>query len=231
MHPFLLILCHDPYSLPPHPSPSLPPLNRSACPPSNLILTTGFRKLAQKCGPEPRRGAEFGISTVTGTERPLPTVHCFHCEWLRNPCTGGIILLLSLAIYSLILFIYYIELDRQSEVPGYLVCTEKCQVPRCLVCTEKCPAGGAAPAFLHPSSFSRDTPVESVIFSACVSIFSRKKKGAPHGTLPCMPWEAAGGLICTEKYSARRGGLPPSFPPSQFVPQIPLCTSILLFLL
>ena len=32
-------------------------LNRSACPPSNLILTTGFRKLAQKCGPEPRRGA------------------------------------------------------------------------------------------------------------------------------------------------------------------------------
>lgn len=39
MHPCFLNLCHDPHSPPPHPSPSLPPPNRSACPPSRSILT------------------------------------------------------------------------------------------------------------------------------------------------------------------------------------------------
>ena len=38
MYPVVLNLCHDPHSLPQHPSPSLPPQNRSACPPSKLIL-------------------------------------------------------------------------------------------------------------------------------------------------------------------------------------------------
>ena len=41
MHPCVLNLCsicHDPHSLPQHPSPSLPPQNRRACPPSKLIL-------------------------------------------------------------------------------------------------------------------------------------------------------------------------------------------------
>ena len=76
---------------------------------------------------------------------------------LPNPLLPGVYYLLSLPIYSLILFIYHTALDRQAS-----------EVPRYLVCTEKYPAGGAAPAFLPPSSFSRDTPVESVIFSAFV---------------------------------------------------------------
>ena len=38
MYPVVLNLCHDPHSLPQHPSPSLPPQNRRACPPSKLIL-------------------------------------------------------------------------------------------------------------------------------------------------------------------------------------------------
>ena len=141
-------------------------------------------------------------------------MQCFHCERLRNPFTGGIILLLSLTIYSLILFIYHTALDRQAS-----------EVPRYLVCTEKYPAGGAAPAFLPPS-----IPVLGRI-----SVFPRASRFSPgkkkcsrllrvHGTLPCMPWEAAGGLICTEKYPARRGVLPS--PP--VCSPIPLCTGILL---
>ena len=38
MYLVVLNLCLDPHSRLPHPSPSLPPKNRSACPPSRLIL-------------------------------------------------------------------------------------------------------------------------------------------------------------------------------------------------
>ena len=135
--------------------------------------------------------------------RPYRTI-CRPC--LPNPLLPGVYYLLSLPIYSLILFIYHTALDRQAS-----------EVPRYLVCTEKYPAGGAAPAFLPPS-----IPVLGRI-----SVFPRASRFSPgkkkcsrllrvHGTLPCMPWEAAGGLICTEKYPARRGVLPS---PPQFVPR------------
>ena len=136
----------------------------------------------------------------------------------------GVYYLLSLPIYSLILFIYHTALDRQAS-----------EVPRYLVCTEKYPAGGAAPAFLPPSSFSLDTPLSSRIsdfFRVRLDFLPEKKECSRllrtvHEHV-CPGKRRGASFVLRNTRPDAGASRPPSLPVCS---QIPLCTSILLFLL